>query len=73
MTVAELIERLSAFPSDLIVVARGYEEGYDDVIGARVEVVVDTQGPGEKSEWWTGRYDDADYSHGKPLSVVSIE
>lgn len=61
MTVAELIEKLSTFHPDLIVVGRGYEDGYDDIGGVRQANLSDVQGEGEKSMWWTGRYDDADY------------
>lgn len=71
MTVKELIERLSLLDSDLLVVGRGFEEGYDDV-GVSIKPIVDTQGPDGKESWWNGRYDDADYREGEPLDAVVI-
>lgn len=54
----EMIASLQDLPPDTVVVGRGYEDGYDDVAPAVLFEVVDTQGPGKKSAWWTGRYDD---------------
>lgn len=71
MTVAELIEKLQALDSALLVVGRGYEDGYDDV-GVHTETIVDAQGPGEKQSWWSGRYDDANYREGESITAVVI-
>lgn len=74
MTVRELIGLLKKQPPYAIVVARGYEGGYDDIHGASLIEVADTQGSGEKGLWWTGRYDDADYASvdHERLEVVAI-
>lgn len=71
MTVKELRDKLAAYQPDVLVVGRGYEEGYDDV-GISVKSIVDTQGPGKKEAWWNGRYDDADYGEGVAFDAVVI-
>jgi hypothetical protein len=53
--VREVIEALSKFDPEMLVVGRGYEGGYDDV-SVHVENIVDEQGP-NKEAWWDGRYD----------------
>ena len=39
MTVGELIEHLSQYPSELRVVVNGYEDGFDDVVAERIRVL----------------------------------
>lgn len=54
MTVGELIEHLSQYPSELRVVVNGYEDGFDDVAAERIRVLnieLDTGG-----EWFYGRH-----------------
>ena len=54
MTVGELIEHLSQYPSDLRVVVNGYEDGFDDVAPERIRVLnieLDTGG-----DWFYGRH-----------------
>lgn len=58
MIVKDLIAALKSMPANAVVVGRGYEDGYDDVDPPRLIEVVDSQGPGVKKSWWTGRYDD---------------
>lgn len=41
MTVHELMQLLSKYPSDLRVVVNGYEDGYDDVEPGRIFVRTD--------------------------------
>ena len=72
MTVKELIGLLTKMPADALVVGRGYESGYDDV-GVNVCVIYDRQGPGEKSSWWAGRYDDAEYEEHRGIEAVVIQ
>lgn len=71
MTVAELIERLKKSDPRMRVLVDGYEDGYDDP-SIVLRKVVDKQGPGDKTSWWSGRYGDADYSEGIPFTALVI-
>lgn len=52
MTVAELIEKLNQMPSDALVVAEGYEDGYDTI--KRVSLIAVEENPNQ--EWYVGKY-----------------
>ena len=65
MRVREVIEALSKFDPEMLVVGRGYEGGYDDV-SVHVENIVDEQGP-DKKAWWEGRYDLSEYTASENL------
>ena len=41
MLVSELIELLREYPSDLLVVVNGYEEGYDDLSPRQISIAKD--------------------------------
>ncbi|MEO7176924.1 MAG: hypothetical protein ABIV51_13450 [Saprospiraceae bacterium] len=53
MTVAELIEKLNAFPPDSMVVTEGYEEGFDSIKSVSEISLVEA----ERKEWYLGKYD----------------
>lgn len=56
MTVAELIELLKQYPSDLRVVTRGYEGGYDDLDNAEVIPLKENV----HTAWYYGKHDSPD-------------
>jgi hypothetical protein len=54
MTVAQLIEQLKNYPSDLPVVVSGYEGGYNDVdTFETIKIVRDYN-----EEWYYGKHED---------------
>ncbi len=53
MTVQALIEQLSKYPPEMIVVVTGYEGGFDDI--PEVEIIKITKEEG--ASWW-GVYDE---------------
>ena len=58
MTVAELIEQLKRYPSDMTVVVDGYEGGYDNPVIEPGYVAFDTNWDGKnKNSWYMGRHD----------------
>lgn len=52
MTVSELITQLQNLPTDALIVAEGYEDGYDTI--KRVSVITVEENP--KQEWYVGQY-----------------
>jgi len=66
MTVKELISELESLSPDLIVVVRGYENGFNDVVAVKSRKVLDTA----KAEWWDGRYQETDEAAG---SIKAVE
>ena len=73
MTVGDLIEKLGQFDSALTVVVDGYEGGYDNPASIAVRDLSDVQGTDtDKQSWWTGRYDDDEWSEGPRLQAVVI-
>jgi hypothetical protein len=66
MTKKELIEKLTGYPDDTLVVVNGYEGGFDDINGIELLEVIDTT---ECCDWW-GRYDlDCD---NKPNAIPAL-
>ena len=57
MLVSELIELLREYPSDLLVVVNGYEEGYDDLSPRQISTAKISLNTG--THHWEGR-------HGEP-------
>ncbi len=53
MTVKQLIETLQEYPSDLLVVTEGYENGYNPI--KRISKISVTETKNKK--WWDGKYD----------------
>lgn len=59
MTCAELIEALKKFPPDMPVVARGYEDGWEDAEEPSIiEVEWDANPEGDQHVWYYGRHGD---------------
>jgi hypothetical protein len=54
MKVSELIERLQTYRQDALVVVRGYENGYDDIINVK-EVMIK---PAANPQWYDGIYEE---------------
>jgi len=52
MTVSELIEKLKQMPQDALVVAEGYEDGYDTIKSVYEITLADVK----KKEWYIGIY-----------------
>lgn len=52
MTVSELITQLHTLPPDALVVAEGYEEGYDTI--KRISMIAVEENPNQ--EWYVGKY-----------------
>ena len=63
MTVKELIEQLQQLDPELHVFVRGYEGGYDDVIGISnvTEIALNVH-----EEWYYGKHEDADTAYYVP-------
>ncbi len=55
MTVAELIEQLKNYPSDMRVLTLGYEGGYDDIGLKTKDIVFDVN---SKDTWYYGSHDE---------------
>ena len=53
MTVKQLIETLQEYPSDLLAVTEGYENGYNPI--KRISKISVTETKNKK--WWDGKYD----------------
>lgn len=58
MTIAELIALLQPLDPTLLVVVRGYENGYDDarVPSVPFELALNTR---QNDRWWDGQHEDA--------------
>lgn len=54
MTVAELIVELQKYPSDMFVVASGYESGYDSIRTVEIRHVFLNKGKG--TGWYHGEH-----------------
>jgi len=57
MTKKELIEKLSEYPDDMLILVDGYESGFDDVKDIYPIEAVLVQPEPEKSSWFSGRYE----------------
>ncbi len=57
MTVAELIEQLKNYPSDMRVLTLGYEGGYDDINLKTKDIVFNVN---SKDTWYLGSHDEPD-------------
>jgi hypothetical protein len=55
MTVAELIEQLRDYPSDMRVLTLGYEGGYDDICLKTKDIVFNVN---SKDTWYLGSHDE---------------
>ena len=55
MTVAELIEQLKDYPSDMRVLTLGYEGGYDDIGLKTKDIVFNVN---SKDTWYYGSHDE---------------
>jgi|WetSurMetagenome_2_1015567.scaffolds.fasta_scaffold192517_3 hypothetical protein len=66
MRVEELIEKLKLLPQDALVVAEGYETGYEPV--KNVELISVIENPSR--DWWDGEYEKSEGSD--TLEVVFL-
>ena len=66
MTVKELIQKLEAFPQDALVVAEGYEDGYDSIKKVSIIRVVENQ----TKEWYVGKFVDSKSSSAKEVVLL---
>ncbi len=57
MTVADLIDALKLYPSDMYVVVDGYEGGYDDPVVATHPAYRDVHLDKKKGWWWGAQGD----------------
>ena len=69
MNIGELIEKLSEYPKDMLVIVTGYETGYDD-IGDVEELNVELSGVDEDD--YLGKYDDLSHDEKTDLRAVVI-
>lgn len=71
LTVKQIIERLSQYPEDAVVLVEGYETGWDDIHSIRQAVVVEYR----KANEWDGEYQEESQFNqpGKSRSAVFIE
>ena len=74
MTVVELIEKLSIYPEDTLIVVDGYEEGFaEDIKVKRIRVALNKHGTDSSVYAPHGRVDKWGGDDGKPqASVVFI-
>jgi len=69
MTVAQLIESLKNYPSDLPVVVSGYEGGYNDVDSfENIKIVRDFN-----KEWYYGKHEDVADIYDEELINNAVE
>lgn len=61
MTIAELIEQLKSYPSDMRVLTLGYEGGYNDVGLKTDEIVFNVN---DKDRWYYGPHESVRYTDG---------
>jgi hypothetical protein len=54
MTVKELIDYLSKIDSNIEVVVKGYEDGYDPIVNLHQKFIKPTTNP----KWYYGKYED---------------
>ncbi len=69
MTVAELVEELKRMPQDALVVAEGYEDGYDTV--KRVSLIAVEENPQPK--WYLGKYVDSEKADSKHVVFINAD
>lgn len=67
MNVKELIEKLSKYPDDTIVVTEGYENGFNDIL----EVKTIKLSERNNKEWWDGKYINEDFSDSEYIYLYS--
>jgi len=69
MTVAQLIESLKNYPSDLPVVVSGYEGGYNDVDAFEtIKIIRD-----HNKEWYYGKHEDVADIYDEELINNAVE
>ena len=68
MRVKHLIKKLSKLDPSLMVVARGYEAGYEEVTELELISLID-EGPDHS--WYYGRFEEAGYSYKKDGALVA--
>ena len=51
MKIKELIEQLKKYDLEMLVVARGYESGWDDINIIKEEILIE-----ENNSWYEGKY-----------------
>ena len=72
MLVSELIELLREYPSDLLVVVNGYEEGYDDLSPRQISIAKISLNTG--THHWEGRHGEPSHSaEGTPDNAEVVE
>ena len=69
MTVSELIKQLNAMPSNAIVVAEGYEDGFDSVKEISIMKVKANPDKG----WWVGKYIETENSDGETVVFLNAK
>ena len=72
MTVGELISALQNFDKDIVILGRGYEDGYDDIEPSLVKLVCEKEG-----SWYNGKYDEYEPNSsynwvGKPFRAITL-
>lgn len=73
MTIAELIFALSAYPSDTLVVVRGYEAGYNDASIQEKEIVLnDNPKDSEGYIWYYGTHGSDRHNEDSPKTKVIV-
>ena len=59
MTAFELIQHLNDLPPEVIIVVRGYENGYNDIIRLKNKTIMINK----EAEWYDGEYMDCDETY----------
>jgi hypothetical protein len=62
MTASELISKLNDLPSDIKIVVRGYENGYNDIITLKTRKITINK----EIAWWDGQYIDSNETNSIP-------
>lgn len=68
MTVKELKDKLSDYPDEMIIVASGYEDGYDEVYETKIIKVRKRK----LNAWWEGRYTE-ELIDGEQIDVLYLK
>ena len=69
MTVSELIQHLQTMPQDAMVVAEGYEDGFDSI--KKVSVIKVKENP--EQNWYVGKYIKSDKADATEVVFLDAE
>ena len=66
MKIKELIEQLKKYDPEMLVVARGYESGWDDINIIKKEILIEE----ENNPWYEGKYPNFEEKKDNPDKAI---